>query len=98
MQTEEMIALTAFCSGHDIEPSFIMTLHDSGLVEIVRVEEQYYIHAEQLEQLEKMVRLYYDMDINVEGIETITYLLERMHVMQSEIVELKNRLGLFSRE
>ena len=45
-----------------------------------------------------MVRLYYEMDINLEGIETITYLLSRMNQMQQDIMQLKNRLGIYQEE
>jgi hypothetical protein len=38
------------------------------------------------------------MDINLEGIETITYLLERMQGMQQQIVQLKNRLRMYEDE
>jgi len=41
------------------------------------------------------VRLYYEMDINLEGIETITHLLQRMHAMQQQIVGLSNRLSRY---
>ena len=42
-----------------------------------------------------MARLYYEMDINMEGIETISYLLSRMHGMQEEIIQLHNRLQVY---
>jgi hypothetical protein len=41
------------------------------------------------------VRLHYDLDINLEGIEAITYLLNRVKNMQAEIIALKNRLRLY---
>jgi hypothetical protein len=45
--------------------------------------------------LEKIVRLYYDLDINIEGIDAVINLLQRMEDMQHEIVLLKNRLRLY---
>ncbi len=41
------------------------------------------------------MRLHYDMEINVEGIEAINYLLQRMKTLQAEMVSLKNRLRLY---
>jgi hypothetical protein len=35
------------------------------------------------------------MDINLEGIETITYLLQRMNEMQQQILLLNNKLGMY---
>ena len=45
--------------------------------------------------LEKFIRLYYELDINLEGIETITHLLQRINSLQDEIIILKNRLRLY---
>jgi hypothetical protein len=95
MQTEEMIAADEFCIHHNIELSFINALKESGLVAITIVEQKIFVPADQLSQLEKMVRLYHEMDINLEGIETITYLLQRMNEMQQQITALSNRLSLY---
>ena len=95
MQTEEMIVVNEFCIHHNIDISFINSLQQSGLIEITQTEEKLYVHESQLPHLEKMVRLYYEMDINLEGIETITYLLSRMNQMQQEIAQLKNRLDMY---
>ncbi|WP_462249280.1 chaperone modulator CbpM [Ferruginibacter sp.] len=98
MQTEDMIATDEFCINHNIEIDFINSLNNSGLIEMTVVEEKSFVPASQLHHLEKMVRLYYEMDINVEGIETITYLLQRMNTMQQQIVQLSNRLALHEDE
>ena len=45
--------------------------------------------------LEKLVRLHYHLDINVEGIDAITNLLQRMANMHHEILQLKSRLQLY---
>lgn len=98
MQIEEQIVVSEFCIHHHIEPGFISALQQSGLIEITQVEEKWFVHENQLPELEKMVRLYYEMDINLEGIETITYLLSRMNQMQQDIMQLKNRLGMYEKD
>jgi cytochrome c peroxidase len=70
-------------------------LQDAGLIEITIIKEAEYIHESQLNELEKIVRLYYEMDINLEGIETVIHLLQRINDMQNEITLLKNRLRLY---
>jgi hypothetical protein len=95
METEYLIALDEFCASHNIEISFISSLQQSGLIEITTREESSFIEADQLKQLEKYVRLYYEMDINLEGIETINYLLQRIGSMHDEILALRNRLRLY---
>jgi len=95
MQTEYLIAVDKFCANHNIEISFISSLQQTGLIEITTIKETGFIDAGQLQQLEKFIRLYYELDINLEGIETITHLLKRVNSLQDEIIALRNRLRLY---
>jgi hypothetical protein len=97
MQSETIISIQEICMHHDIELSFIFSLKDAGLIEIVTVEDKTCIPADQLAHLEKMIRLY-ELDINLEGIETINYLLNRINDMQQEIIMLTNQLNKFENE
>ena len=95
MQTENLIAVKEFCINHQIEISFINSLQQTGLITITSMDEAEFIEAQQLPQLERYTRLYYDLNINLEGIETITHLLQKINAMQDEITTLRNRLGLY---
>jgi len=92
---DDLIAVNEFCVHHNIEISFINLLHQNGLIKVSIMESKYFVEKEQLPQLEKYVRFYHDLDINLEGIETITYLLQRIEIMQNEIIKLKNRLHFY---
>ena len=98
MNKENLIPASDFCKNQNIEISFIRSLEETGMIEIVTMEEDTYIDSSQLQDLERIVRLYYDLDINLEGIETINYLLHRMNDMQEEITDLRNRLRLYEEE
>lgn len=98
METEEIIPVSDFCFNHNIDLSFIYSLLESGLIDCTIMEEKLFLPVSQLKQMEKLVRLYYEMDINLEGIETINYLLQRMNEMQQQIVRLTNRLSLYENE
>jgi chaperone modulatory protein CbpM len=98
MSTEDMIPAGEFCVHHNIELSFIYSLHESGLIEVVRQEEKIFLPAGQLANVEKLARLYYEMDINLQGIETITYLLQRINEMQQQIAQLNNKLSIYQSE
>jgi hypothetical protein len=98
METAYLISLEEFCASHDIEISFITSLKDSGLIEITTIDEAVFIEADRLQQLEKFVRLYYELDINLEGIETINYLLQRISSMHDEITSLRNKLRIYETE
>jgi hypothetical protein len=98
MQTEYLIAVDEFCANNNIEISFISSLEQNGLIKIITIQEAGFIDAAQLQQLEKYIRFYYELDINLEGIETITHLLRRIDLMQDEIIQLRNRLRLYESE
>jgi len=92
MEQEELIPTEDFCIHHNIEYSFISSLQNSGLISVTSFQSSTYIPVEEIHKLEKFVRLHYDLDINIEGIETINYLLERIEEMQREIVNLRNKI------
>jgi len=95
MQTENLIAVDIFCANHNIEVSFISSLHQTGLIEITTIKRTKYIEISQLQQLEKFIRFHYELDINLEGIETINHMLQRINSMHDEIIGLRNKLRLY---
>ena len=56
------------------------------------MDETLFIHSNDLGRLEQFTRFYYDMQINMEGIEAISHLLEQLRQKQQEITVLKNKL------
>jgi hypothetical protein len=95
MQEDELIPVQHFCSSHQLEISFIDNLHHYGLLEITTLDEMACIHVAQLPLAEKMARLYSDLGINLEGIDVINHLLQRMEKMQDELIALKNKLDRY---
>ncbi|HEY1008897.1 MAG TPA: chaperone modulator CbpM [Daejeonella sp.] len=98
MIRKNLISTDEFCVHHNIEFSFIRNLCDFGLLQTVMVDKTEFINESQLEKLERMLRLHRDLHINVEGIDTIDHLLERMRDLQAEIISLKNKLRLYEDE
>ncbi len=95
MEMQEFIPIDNFCRQHGIEISFISSLQEFGLIEVMKVEEAECIPLSQLVEAEKIVRLHGDLEINLEGIDVITHLLQKVKDMQTEIQILKNRLRLY---
>lgn len=91
MQTE-LIIISEYCRNCDIEPSFIELLQEGGLIEVHTEAGERYLLASQLPEVERYSRMYYDLSINMEGIDAIHHLLERMEEMQREINLLRNQL------
>ena len=95
MSDEEMIPLETFCTYYRVEKSFIETLESYGLVSINSREEQRFILMEEVVELEKFSRLYYDLNINVPGIDALKHLLEKLKELQQEMDNLKARLRIY---
>lgn len=98
METENLIPVQLFCTHHSIELSFVTSLNEYGLIEITTVEQTQYLFKEQISDLEKMMRMHYELDINLEGIDAIAHLLKRENSLREELMALKNRLRLYEGE
>ena len=92
---EDLVSTRDFCVSHNIEISFLGSLEAFGLIEIIAMEQQSYIYVNDLQKLERLIRLHYDLDINMEGMESINHMLEQIDSLQQEIVRLRNRLRIY---
>ena len=95
MSSKNLIQIKQFCVYHEIEHTFITELHNYGLVEIIIQEEDEYLHPEQLPTIEKMIRMHYDLKINLEGIDAIYHLLNKIEALQQNLTATQNKLRLF---
>ncbi len=95
MATEHLIPADEFCTLYNVEYTFITGLQEAGLIQITIQEEKGYLHEEQLQQLEKFIRLHYDLDINLQGLEAVSHLLEQVQQLQQENAWLKKKLYLY---
>ncbi|MCP9611918.1 chaperone modulator CbpM [Coprobacter tertius] len=94
MQTD-LIIISEYCRVCHVDPDFIGMLEEEGLIELQVIGKDKYITGSQLKDLEKFTRMYYDLSINIEGIDTINHLLNRINSLQQEIMELRSRLHLY---
>ncbi|HZH64161.1 MAG TPA: chaperone modulator CbpM [Flavisolibacter sp.] len=95
MQEQHLIPVRELCLHHNVEIKFIQSLEAYGLIELTTVEEHSFLHSSQLTIFEKMIRLHYDLDINLEGIDVIHHLLERLENAQEEICRLRTKLKFY---
>jgi hypothetical protein len=95
MENEHLISLEQFCAHYHIELSFIQALTEFGLVEIITLETTPYIDKEHIRSIEPLIHMHYELGINIEGLDAIRHLLQKVDLMQSEITELKNRLRFY---
>ncbi len=87
-----LISFDDCCRNYSVDLSFIDALEQHGLINTIHVEEQKFIEHDHLRVFEQYLDMYYEIDINLEGLEVISRLLDRINSMQNEIVQLKNRI------
>ena len=95
METKDLISIQQFCTHYNIPISFIDLLNEFELIEIVVIKEIHCIHKAQIKDIEKMIRLHYNLDINIEGIDAIYNLLKQIETLREESNELINKLRLY---
>ena len=95
MRDQDLIPADEICVRYQVERQFVSSLKDSGIIEIVTIRETEYIHCDHLAQFEKMMRLHHDLHINIEGLEAVTHLLNKVETLQIDNRRLRNRLGIY---
>lgn len=98
MKELQLIPTQTLCSHYNIEISFVDSLHQMGLIQIEIVEQNQYIHQDQIGALEKIIRLHDELNVNLEGIDVVLNLLEKEKELRDELNALKNRLRLYDGE
>ena len=95
MELENLISIKQFCEHHAINETFILSLDDNDIIDIITINENSYIHLDSLEKTEKIIRLHLDLSINIEGICVILELLEKNIHLEKELSKAKNQLSVF---
>ena len=95
MKTEDLITIQKFCAHYEVPESFIDSLYEFELIEIVHEHDTKCLSLAQINTLEKLMRLHYDLNINLEGIQAIHNLLNQVETLQERVNYLKNRLDLY---
>jgi chaperone modulatory protein CbpM len=95
MSDEEIIPVEMFCSYYHVELNFLETLESHGLISISYRDNQRFILKEEIAELEKYSRLHYDLSINVEGIDALKNMLEKIRLLQQETEQLRARLRIY---
>ena len=95
MSEAEIIPLEMFCSYYQVEQTFLETLESHGLITISYRENQRFIPIEEITELEKYTRMYYEVNINVPGIDALNNMLEKIKELQREAETLRARLRIY---
>lgn len=95
MSTENFIPLETLCTHYNVELSFFFNLNEIGLIEVQTVEKIQYVHQDSIYEIEKMIRIHQDLEVNLEGVDVVFNLLQKIDSLKEELMALRNRLRLY---
>lgn len=92
---QHRIEITTLCRYYQVEQTFFSRLSDIGLIETITIENSQCVAETDIRQIDKIIRLYRELDINPEGIDVIMNLLDRIDDLEQRLTATQNRLGLY---
>jgi len=95
MDTEKYIPVLHLCDLYQIEISFFKELNEEGLIELVSRQNSMYVHEEKLYKVERIIRIHRELNVNIEGIDVVLNLLEKVDTLQNEVYSMQSRLRLY---
>ncbi|MGJ8744296.1 chaperone modulator CbpM [Polaribacter sp.] len=98
METQNLISIQQFCEHYSIPTTFMNQLKEYELIEVIVENDDHYIKITQITEVEKMIRLHYDLNINLEGVDVIYNLLNQVESLKKEINNLQNKLNFYENE
>lgn len=93
--TSERISIRQYCELSQTDLSFMHSLNDAGIISFSWQEKEAFIGEEDIPALECYTHLYYDLQINIEGIDAIRHLLSRIKELQDQLRNTEARLKIF---
>ena len=98
MDIQDLILIDTLCTHYEVEYTFFDQLDHFGLLHIERVDQDRFVHIDQLSHLEKMIRLHHELEVNLEGLDIIVNLLSKIDHLERELQAKENRLRRYDVE
>jgi chaperone modulatory protein CbpM len=92
------IAVEEFCTHHGVEIMLIREFADFGLIELSVQESGEFVPDEEVSRLERMLRLFRELEVNKEGIDIILHMREELKQLRRETADLRHRLRQLEEE
>lgn len=80
----ELIPIELFCTHYRIEQTFVEMLRERGLIEVRVVKKALFIPIEELVRLERLRRLHYELEIDMDSMDVVIDLLAKLEILQEE--------------
>ena len=95
MNSENYIQIEVYCERTQTPIEFIDDLLEFEMIEVQQIENKTYVEPQYLVEIERIYRLREDLGINMEGIDTLNHMLEKVNRLEQEVRLLRNRLTIY---
>lgn len=79
------IPIDRLCKHYDISRDFMEGLYEYGIIVLHPVQEVYCLSEDQLHILEKYIHFHTELDINLEGLQVVHQLLNRIEYLERQL-------------
>ena len=98
MENQNYIPVEELCITYEVPDTFLNELYAYDLINIFIVNEVQCVETSEIKKVEKIIRLHFDLNINMEGIDSVLHLLNRVNTLQDQITRLNNRISFHEHE
>ena len=95
MKETELISIQQFCEIYNTPISFFDELFNYEIISFEVVDDAKHIYLEDINTVEKLMRLHYDLNINMEGLDVALNLINQINDLQEQINDLKRQLDFY---
>lgn len=95
MNLDNYISLSHLCLHYQVAPSFFVHIEQQDLIRIQNYNGQEYIAIDDLQDIEKMVRLYHELNVHEHNMDIVFNLIKKIEQLQEELKDTKKRLSAF---
>jgi hypothetical protein len=95
MQTEKFILINHYCKHTETSLDFIYSLQEYGFIEIKQIENNVYVEPNDLAEIERINRLQNELGINLEGVDALNHMMQKVIRLEDELRIIKERLKIY---
>ena len=89
------ISVHKFCLTYHVPQSFIDSLYSYELIELIEIKTDKHIQIEDINRIERLMRMHYELNVNFEGLDIISNLINQIKTLQEDVTILRNRIDFY---
>ncbi|HKJ06244.1 MAG TPA: chaperone modulator CbpM [Flavobacteriaceae bacterium] len=95
MDFDELIEIREVLTRYKVNNDFITCIEQCSIIDYVEQNNTRYIYVKHIPKVEQIIRLHNDLNVNMEGIEAISHLLDRIENLQNKLRIVEQKLKIY---